>query len=37
MVIIEDYLIRGLFSKDTFTKSASETIELLNAIISSIS
>ena len=33
IVIIEDYKIIGLFSKDTFTKSASETIELLNQII----
>ena len=33
MVIIEDYLIRGLFSKDAFTKNPLETIELLNQTI----
>ena len=33
MVNIDDYLIRGLFSKDTFTKNPLETIELLNQTI----
>ena len=33
MVIIEDYTIRGLFSKDNFTKNPTETIEKLNEII----
>ena len=36
MVIIEDYLIRGLFSKDAFTKNASETIDLLNKSIKNV-
>ena len=33
IVIIENYLVKGLFSKDIFTKSPLETIELLNEVI----
>lgn len=33
MVIIEDYRIIGLFTKDLFTKSAQETLDKLNWII----
>ena len=36
MVIIEDYKIIGLFSKETFTKNPLETIELLNQVISKV-
>ena len=34
IVSIEDYLIRGVFSKDAFSRNPVETIELLNGIIS---
>jgi len=33
MVVIEDYKLIGLFSKDAFTKNPNETIEKLNWII----
>lgn len=35
-VVIEDYKVVGLFSKDTFTKNPQETVELLNGLISQI-
>jgi len=34
IVSIEDYLIRGVFSKDAFSRNPVETIELLNGVIS---
>ena len=33
VVVIDDYLIRGVFSKDAFTKNPIETIALMNQII----
>lgn len=33
IVSIENYIIKGVFSKDTFTNNASETINMINAII----
>jgi plasmid replication initiation protein len=33
MVIIDNYVIKGIFTKDSFTTNASETIELLNSVI----
>ena len=36
IVCIDDYIVRGVFTKDSFTKNATETIELLNGIIQSI-
>lgn len=35
MVIIEDYLVRGVFSKDSFTRNPIETITMLNTLITS--
>lgn len=35
MVIIEDYLVRGVFSKDSFTRNPIETITILNTLIAS--
>lgn len=35
MVIIEDYLVRGVFSKDSFTRNPIETITILNTLITS--
>ena len=32
-VIIDDYLIRGVFSKSVFSKNAAETIEMMNTVI----
>lgn len=37
MAIIDDYQIKGIFSKETFTKNALETIEILNSVISKLS
>jgi len=37
MVTIEDYTLRGLFSKDNFSKNPQETIDLLNEVIVIIS
>jgi len=36
MIVIEDYKLIGLFSKDAFTKNPSETIEKLNWIIEAL-
>lgn len=33
VVSIEDYIIKGVYTKDSFTKTPQETIELLNNII----
>lgn len=36
VITIEDYIIKGVFSKESFTKNASETIEMLNSVIISM-
>lgn len=36
MVVIEDYRIIGLFTKEAFTKNAAETINLMNQVIDSL-
>lgn len=33
MVTIDNYQIKGVFSKDTFTKNPQETIDLMNSVI----
>jgi len=36
MVVINDYKLIGIFTKETFTKNPKETIELLNEIIAAL-
>ena len=36
MVIIEDYRIIGIFTKEGFTKNASETMDLMNQVIEAL-